>query len=60
MNIVVDAPPDPARWRAGFRHVRKKPLRKVRIVGTVLVLLGLLVLAVSGGEFTAKLNYVRQ
>ena len=52
MNVVVDAPPDPARWRAAFRHVLKKPVRKVRILGTALVLLGLLVLAVSGGEFT--------
>ena len=51
MNIVVDAPPDPARWRAAFRHVMKKPARRVRILGAVLVLSGLFMLLVGGGEF---------
>ncbi len=50
MHIVIDTQPDPALWRAAFRQVLRGPMRRVRIMGAILVVIGVLLSLGSGGD----------
>jgi hypothetical protein len=50
VHIVIDAPPDLAVWRASFRQLLRGPVRRIRIVGIVLVLLGLVCALTDDGS----------
>jgi hypothetical protein len=52
VHIVIDVPPDPTRWRAAFRHVLRAPMRRVRVLGGVLILLGLVLILLRSDNFT--------
>jgi uncharacterized protein YjeT (DUF2065 family) len=51
VHIVIDTPPDPALWRAAFRQVLRRPMRRVRILGALLAVLGVLLVLISDGDF---------
>jgi hypothetical protein len=52
VHIVIDAQPDPALWRATFRHLLRPGLLRLRVIGGVLALFGVLVilLAAAGSD----------
>jgi uncharacterized protein YjeT (DUF2065 family) len=50
VHIVIDAQPDPALWRRAFRELLRRPIRRVRVVGAVFVLLGVLFAVVDDGS----------
>jgi hypothetical protein len=52
VHIIVDTQPDPALWRAAFRQVLRRTMRRVRILGAIFAVLGLLLAAVSGDNST--------
>jgi uncharacterized protein YjeT (DUF2065 family) len=47
MHIVIDTQPDPALWRAAFRHVLRRPMRRVRAFGAFFVLCGVVIIVLS-------------
>jgi len=47
MHIVIDTQPDPALWRAAFRHVLRRPMRRVRAFGAVFILCGAAIIVLS-------------
>jgi drug/metabolite transporter (DMT)-like permease len=47
MHIIVDTQPDPALWRAAFRQVLRKSMRRVRILGAILAALGVLLVLLA-------------
>jgi hypothetical protein len=47
VHIIVDTQPDPALWRAAFRQVLRPTMRRVRILGAILAVLGVLVLLLA-------------
>jgi YcxB-like protein len=47
VHIVIDAQPDPARYSAAFRHLMRRGMVRVRIVGVVVTLLVLGVVALD-------------
>jgi drug/metabolite transporter (DMT)-like permease len=60
MHIIVDTQPDPALWRAAFRQVLRKSMRRVRILGAILAAIGLLLVllaAATGGDDAAPLIF---
>ncbi len=50
MHIVIDAQPEPAVWRAAFRELLRRPVRRLRIVGAVFALAGLLLIVADNGS----------
>ena len=52
MHIIVDTQPDPALWRAAFRQVLRKSMRRVRVFGAIFAVLGVLLAVVSGDDST--------
>jgi hypothetical protein len=49
VHIVIDTQSDPERWRAVFRHMLRRGILRLRLVGGVLMLLGLVVVAIDVG-----------
>ena len=47
MHIVIDTQPDPALWRAAFRHVLRRPMRRVRAFGALFILCGAAIIVLS-------------